>query len=368
MTISQQLALPEIVQYPGFARLLSGDNQMLIFRLAQVYFGIEALSIREMHFLPELAPLEEAPPAVAGLLNLRGELIPVLDLEYIFGRTRRHRQLSQGIIVLEIGSHTFAIIVDEVQSVITASPEDLREVPRFGSGLAGNACVSGLLQWEERVAMLLDLRQVWEAAQFHSEGQTAWETSLSSWETDASLASPSSGTDFDTAQEEFRNRARHLMQAADETGTTSGLFAVALVEIGGEIFSVSLKDMREFTELRLVSPVPCCPDYILGQMNLRGDVVTLVDIRPLLNLPPRPIKQGGQVMVVTYQDSPVGILLDAVLDVVYLPAESILSPAAAGTTSGRYFSGGALHSGKMICLLDLGKLLAEGLDPIDESL
>jgi purine-binding chemotaxis protein CheW len=73
--------------------------------------------------------------------------------------------------------------------------------------------------------------------------------------------------------------------------------------------------VREFTDLQRIIPVPCCPDYIVGDLNLRGDILTVVDIRQALQMPVVEAAPTAKVMVVPLGDSLVGVLVDQVFDV-----------------------------------------------------
>jgi purine-binding chemotaxis protein CheW len=153
---------------------------------------------------------------------------------------------------------------------------------------------------------------------------------------------------------------------------------VALVALGGEEMGVELGAVREFVSVSSVAPVPCCPPHILGQINLRGDIVTLVDVRLALRTPcsSPPFFEAFQkrgavpVVVVEHEGAPVGIAIDQVRDVLYLRDDERLDLDANlqnGTGNGRYFSGGALHEGRLLPLLDVARLFSEGNFQVDEG-
>src|SRR6185436_21126644 len=89
-----------------------------------------------------------------------------------------------------------------------------------------------------------------------------------------------------TAEERaiLRERALGLMPAG-ESQDRFHLMPLAVVSLNGEYFAVDLNLVREFGTIHHVTPVPCCPPHIVGQMNLRGDILTLVDIRGALRMP-----------------------------------------------------------------------------------
>jgi purine-binding chemotaxis protein CheW len=166
-------------------------------------------------------------------------------------------------------------------------------------------------------------------------------------------------------QEILRERARRLMPPVTAQAMEHAL-PLALLMLGGECYGIELQEVREFCALRQVSPVPCCPAHIIGQMNLRGDIVTLIDVRPLLQMPPRGSEQNQRVVVVPYEGCPVGIVVDEVQDVLYLDETSSVAPVTHQVGGARYFRGSVLHDNRLIYILDLSRLLAEGGLVVDE--
>jgi purine-binding chemotaxis protein CheW len=123
--------------------------------------------------------------------------------------------------------------------------------------------------------------------------------------------------------------------------------------------------VREFSHLRRVTPVPCCPPHIAGNMNLRGDILTLVDIRGLLNIPAE--DAAAEVMVVESGELSIGVPVDKVLEVIYLlPADIASLPAAHGERN-EYCKGVVRYGESMVSILDMQKILAKGGLDVEEE-
>jgi purine-binding chemotaxis protein CheW len=124
--------------------------------------------------------------------------------------------------------------------------------------------------------------------------------------------------------------------------------------------------VREFSHLRRVTPIPCCPPHIAGNMNLRGDILTLVDIRGLLNIP-----AGGsaaEVMVVESGELSIGVPVDKVLEVIYLQPADITHLTAAATDEKNEYCKGVVHYGdSMVSILDMQKILTKGGLEVEEQ-
>jgi len=129
------------------------------------------------------------------------------------------------------------------------------------------------------------------------------------------------------------------------------------MQLDAEYFGVELASVQEFCDIAQLSPIPCCPPHILGAMSLRGNLLTVIDPRAALNLPPAP--RGGKAVIARLGEQALGIAVDAVHDVVYLRSEDMQPPPPAlRERCGAEVSGTAPYAGRVIAVLDLPALLA----------
>lgn len=311
--------------------------------------------MREIVPLPELTPLDETPGYVAGVANLRGQIVPAIDLNLRFGHPPQHCRLEDCIIVLERAGSAVGIVVNEVQNVRDIAPAEMEPVPSYGGAEAqsDSRFLAGLVKAGEQVVMLLNLENLLRLSH-----------SLEGWSGAAGTLPPAGPQTFcpdATAQERavFRERARSLAQPT-ESQDLAGLLPLAVVRLGEEFFGIELQAIREFAELRSVTPVPCCPEHVVGQMNLRGDLITLMDIAKAMGLPAASARAGCKVVVLNNVELRAGVLVDEVLDVLYLPATDVTPvPASARASGQEYLRGTAPHGSRMLSLLDLPTLLMQ---------
>jgi purine-binding chemotaxis protein CheW len=131
----------------------------------------------------------------------------------------------------------------------------------------------------------------------------------------------------------------------------------AVIRLNGELFGLGLDAVREFAHLRGITPLPCCPPHIVGNMNLRGNILTLVDIRPALGMAPEGAMR--EVVVVRVGDLLLGLPASEIVDVVHLaPTEIAAVPIASDRAGKAYCKGVATVGGHAIGILDLEKILA----------
>jgi purine-binding chemotaxis protein CheW len=169
------------------------------------------------------------------------------------------------------------------------------------------------------------------------------------------------------AQMVLQDRAAGLSQLPQDE-SFAGLSALAVVSLEGEQFALGLESVHEFTEVPQITPIPCCPSHIVGNMNLRGEILTLVDIRRFLNLAPSAERKPDKAVVMRLGSLVAGVVVDEVYDVVYVqPAEIAAIPAAIHSSDNEYLKGIARYQDSMMSLLDLPKLLTQGELVVNQS-
>ncbi len=127
-----------------------------------------------------------------------------------------------------------------------------------------------------------------------------------------------------------------------------------------ERYGVNVMQVQEVLRMTEIAPVPGAPDYVLGIINLRGNVVTVMDTRKRFALPPHEADDATRIVIIEAEDQVVGILVDAVAEVVYLNQSDIESPPNVGNDeSSRYIQGVANRDEGLLILVDLNKLLTD---------
>jgi len=127
-----------------------------------------------------------------------------------------------------------------------------------------------------------------------------------------------------------------------------------------EIYGIEVMQVQEVLRVTEITPVPGAPDYILGIINLRGNVVTVLDTRKRFGLPPKEIEDPSRIVIIESADQVVGMLVDSVAEVVYLRYSEIESSPNVGTEeSSRFIQGVHSRNNSLLILVDVNKLLTE---------
>ncbi|MCG8053883.1 MAG: chemotaxis protein CheW [Candidatus Thiodiazotropha endolucinida] len=127
-----------------------------------------------------------------------------------------------------------------------------------------------------------------------------------------------------------------------------------------EVYGINVMQVQEVLRVTEIAPVPGAPSYVLGIVNLRGNVVTVIDTRKRFGLPSVEVSDNSRIVVIESEKQVVGILVDAVAEVVELREDEIDAAPNVGTEeSSRYIQGVATQEGRLLILVDLNKLLTD---------
>ncbi|CAM3589126.1 chemotaxis protein CheW [Vibrio aquimaris] len=127
-----------------------------------------------------------------------------------------------------------------------------------------------------------------------------------------------------------------------------------------ETYGINVMQVREVLRYTEIAPVPGAPDYVLGIINLRGNVVTVIDTRSRFGLMEGEITDNTRIIVIESEHQVIGILVDSVAEVVYLKSSEIDTTPSVGTDeSAKFIQGVSNRDGKLLILVDLNKLLTD---------
>lgn len=130
--------------------------------------------------------------------------------------------------------------------------------------------------------------------------------------------------------------------------------------LDNETYGINVMQVQEVLRVTEIAPVPGAPDYVMGIINLRGNVVTVLDTRRRFGLPPRETDDSTRIVVIEADQNVVGILVDSVAEVVELSRSAVeSSPNVGNDESSKYIEGVANHDGELLILVDVNKLLSD---------
>jgi len=157
----------------GHAQSVGGEartGKYLVFHLGREEFGIRVLKVREIMGVQDITAVPQTPAYVKGVINLRGKVIPVVDLRLKFGLPEVEYSQRTCIIVVQAQTETatmlMGIVVDGVAEVLSLVEGDIEDTPDFGQGVAAPYLL-GLAKIRDKVKILLDIDQVMNSQELH---------------------------------------------------------------------------------------------------------------------------------------------------------------------------------------------------------
>jgi purine-binding chemotaxis protein CheW len=133
--------------------------QLVTFHVDEEEFGVGILEVREINRMMEITRVPHAPGFVEGVINLRGQVIPVVDLRKRFGLGEVERDKNTRIVVVELGETVVGFLVDSVSEVLRV-PTSIVEPPPPIVGGIDSEYIEGVVKLEDRLLILLDLRRL----------------------------------------------------------------------------------------------------------------------------------------------------------------------------------------------------------------
>ncbi|MDN5346725.1 MAG: purine-binding chemotaxis protein CheW [Clostridia bacterium] len=137
----------------------AGEIQLVVFQLAGETYGVDIGNVHEIIRMQPITDVPRAPEFVEGVINLRGRIIPVIDLHKRFGLPPAEETGSTRIMVVEVAGMTVGMIVDSVSEVLRLPAENIEPPPPMISGV-DVAYLRGVGKWGEKLIILLDLNRV----------------------------------------------------------------------------------------------------------------------------------------------------------------------------------------------------------------
>jgi purine-binding chemotaxis protein CheW len=144
-------------------KLKQSDSQLQLvtFGIGDEEYGVDILGVQEINRMMELARVPQAPPGVEGVINLRGRIIPVIDLRKRFGLAQAQTGDSSRIIVVEVLGRVLGFMVDRVHEVLRIDRSIVEPAPEMACSIDSDF-IAGVGKLDGRLLILLDLEKLFD--------------------------------------------------------------------------------------------------------------------------------------------------------------------------------------------------------------
>ena len=140
----------------------TGDHvrQFITFTVGSEEYGVDILAVREIRGWTAENRLPNLPPHVRGIINLRGTIIPILDLRARFGGSMTEATKTHVVVVIQLGEVSRGLLVDAISDILTISRDQIKPVPVMEVGEEASDYLTGLFTIEQRMVTLLDVARL----------------------------------------------------------------------------------------------------------------------------------------------------------------------------------------------------------------
>lgn len=165
------MATSALVKVEGHNSGHSELIQLVSFMVADEEYGVEVLRVREIIRMPEITRMPNTPAHVEGIINLRGQVIPIISMRKRFRVSDSEHGNRTRIIVMDVGGGLTGFIVDAVSEVIRIHASEIQPPPAAVSGGMGQEFITGVINHAERLLVVMDIDRM-----FSDEEQTLFDT------------------------------------------------------------------------------------------------------------------------------------------------------------------------------------------------
>ena len=239
---------------------LKDESQLVTFLLKDEEFGFDIMSVQEIIRLPKMAKVPRTPAYVDGIANLRGVVLPVVDMRTRFGMDRADETDRTRVLVVDIDGVKTGLRVDRVKEVTRVLRSQIELPPAAIRGTTADY-VEGIVKLDhgQRIVMALNAAQVCEIGVPQKRDSSSDAGACGSGES--------------------------LVRASEEKTTGSAdaeVQKMVTFRIANEEFAFHMEHVREILRVQTPKQVPDVPDYVLGVLTVRGQVLPVIDLRALL--------------------------------------------------------------------------------------
>jgi purine-binding chemotaxis protein CheW len=238
---------------------LKDESQLVTFELKDEEFGFDIMSVQEIIRLPKMAKVPRTPAYVDGIANLRGVVLPVIDMRTRFGMERAQETDRTRVLVVDIDGVKTGLRVDRVKQVTRVLRSEIEPPPAAIRGTSSDY-LEGVVKLDkgQRIVMALDAGHVCEL------GITRQKVDTGGWAAASEAASSES-----LANAKAKNADAEVQK-------------MVTFRIAKEEFAFHMEHVREILRVQTPNQVPDVPDYVLGVLTVRGQILPIIDLRRLL--------------------------------------------------------------------------------------
>lgn len=314
-------------------------NLIISFILNKELFGIEVDSIQEIIKSHNVTLVPGAPSFIEGIINLRGMIVPVINLRKRFSLAE-DKTILQKIIVVNIKGLKTGIMVDNVKEVKDIANKELKMTKSLVAGIDAEY-LKGILTFEKNeLITLIDLEKILDSEELEIEKL-------------AEMNIAEGGQNFNTGSDSGSADIEIIAQDL-----------VVTFALGEESIALNLEKVIEIIDIPTITPVPDAPSYLLGVICQRDQIIPIVDIKKIIDIEAMKVDkftdEDKSIVICNFFNVPIGIEVDKVYRILAVEKAKILPlPDVFDIEFSRYFDGvySFTHIDSLTTILNIEELI-----------
>jgi purine-binding chemotaxis protein CheW len=308
------------------------ETQLVTFYLAGEEFGLPISKVKEIVSVPVITRLPKAPDYIEGIANLRGNILPLVNLRLLFGLPSEEKTEDTRAVVVEINGRAMGIIVDRVMEVMNVDNGHIAPPPAISKSSVDANYLQGVarLNHGKRLVLLLDAESLLPSIEFSQSKLDKVDESVFA------------------ATEAIADKTLHETQ-------------LVTFRLGSEEFAINIMHVQEIIRMTELSKIPNAPEFVEGVLSLRDQLLPIVNLRKKFNMPLVEVTEDSRVIVMNLDKNSVGILVDSMSEVLMIDNKTIEGlPSFMNDMQTEQLNGVAkLQDGKrLIMIMDVEKVLS----------
>jgi purine-binding chemotaxis protein CheW len=258
------------------------EEQIVIFNIGEGEYACNIDNVKEIIRLPEIMKVPDTAPYIEGVLSIRNQLMAVINLGKLLGMNFKQPDESSRVVIINNGNFSFGVIVDKVAHVIPVQ----KELFKKNSQIANCSYIKGIFNLNNgsRLIMMLDPHKLISIAE-----------TKSIMEVDHKKIVKDKSSDIDEADHNLEH--------------------IVVFKLGEEEYGIEINNVQEINRMCDITHFPGAPAFIAGMVNLRGDIIPLLNLRRLFAVPDTGSYNESQFIVVEFGRKKIGILIDSASEV-----------------------------------------------------
>ncbi|WHH61355.1 chemotaxis protein CheW [Petroclostridium sp. X23] len=299
------------------------EEQVILFHIGTEEYAFGIHTVKEIIRLADITKVPNAAHYIEGMLSIRNQLLAVINLGMLLGKNYKSIDEQSRIIIIDDGNAAFGVIVDRVSQVTRVRSDEYKST-RLDTKASGMEYIKGFLELNKgkRLAMVLD---------------------------------PLKLVSFEDVNKVLilDNKNSFADMPKDKGGSETKLEHTVIFKLGKEEFGISIHHVKEINRVSEIVHFPGAPVFIDGMVNLRGDVIPVLNLKTMFK-GSLVMSDSSKFLVVEYDNKKIGILIDSASEVLRIPKIHIeeASEMLKGNENDRYIDAIAkLNEGKRIVLI-----------------